>query len=61
MELRYRDLTASELLQVVCSRKWTVAWRFACRRFVRDCSHDQHSGSREGSRIGQKEKFSMVS
>ena len=41
MELRYRDLTASELLQVVCSRKWTVAWRFACRRFVRDCSHDQ--------------------
>lgn len=57
IKLRHRGLRASELLQVACSRKQTLAWRFACRRCIREWSQDQHSGGREGSRIGQREKL----
>lgn len=45
-----KDLVASEVLQVGCPRKPSLAWRFACKK----CSLDQHPGAEKEAGLGRR-------
>lgn len=55
-----QDLTASELLRVRCPRKWAVAWRFARRQCVWECSWDQHPGAEKEAGLGRRRSWGAM-